>query len=203
VRQNADVRRAGFLDLGGTLVLPVKPERLDQLTLIPGVAGAIARGCADGFVCPVITVQSGIAKGRFTRQAFDAWFDRFGRDLGTLGASLVGPYVCPHRFAEPCPCKKPTGLLYRHAAGDHDIDLAQSFVVGDSADDMRGARAVGARGCLVRTGWGEDPAVADAAAGYADFIASSLGDAMEWIVSAPARARGRTHDAKHTALPSE
>jgi len=55
--------RGVFLDLAGTLVEPLKPERLDQITLISGVVEAIARLSSAGFVCPVVTVQSRIAKG--------------------------------------------------------------------------------------------------------------------------------------------
>jgi D-glycero-D-manno-heptose 1,7-bisphosphate phosphatase len=57
------VNRAVFLDLNGTLVSPLKPDALDDLLLLPGAAEAIARLTAAGYVCPVVTVQSRIAKG--------------------------------------------------------------------------------------------------------------------------------------------
>src|SRR5262245_6468933 len=126
--------RGVFLDLGGTLVEPLKPERLDDLTLIPGVIEAIARLTAAGLVCPVITVQSRISKGLFSLAEFEAWFARFARHLSVHGAIVAGPYVCPHRFAEPCECKKPNGLLYERAARQHGIDVSKSYVVGDSTD---------------------------------------------------------------------
>jgi histidinol phosphatase-like enzyme len=65
-------RRGVFLDLNGTLVEPLKQERLDELTLILGVAAAIARLSVAGFVCPVVTVQSRITKGLFTMRDFEA-----------------------------------------------------------------------------------------------------------------------------------
>jgi len=49
-------KRAVFLDLNGTLVEPLKPDRPAGLTLIPNVAQAVARLSAAGFLCPVITV---------------------------------------------------------------------------------------------------------------------------------------------------
>ena len=48
-------RRGVFLDLNGTLVVPLKQERLDELTLIPGVIQAIAKLTEAGFVCPVVS----------------------------------------------------------------------------------------------------------------------------------------------------
>lgn len=176
--------RAAFLDLTGTLVEPLKPERLEDLTLIPGAATAVARLSAAGFVCPVVTVQSRISKGLFSAAEFEAWFASFAADLRPAGAHLVGPYVCPHRFNEQCLCKKPNTLLYERAVQRHGIDVAKSFVIGDSPDDVRAAKRLGAKGCLVRTGWATDPHVVEAAALDATMIVESLNDAVDWILIA-------------------
>jgi D-glycero-D-manno-heptose 1,7-bisphosphate phosphatase len=176
------VRAGVFLDLGGTLVEPLKPERLEQLTLIPGVTEGVARLSAAGFVCPVVTVQSRIAKGIFSAADFERWFASFAATLRDRGALVVGPYVCPHRFAEPCACKKPNPLLYERAALEHGIDVTKSFVIGDSPDDVRAARRIGARGCLVRTGWAADPRVVQDAAPDATVIVASFEEAVDWIL---------------------
>ena len=108
-------RRAVFLDLNGTLVLPVKPERLDDLVAIPGASHAVARLVAAGFACPVVTAQSRIAKGHFSAADFHRWFEALARTWSACGALIDDPYLCPHRFAEPCSCKKPNTLLYEAA----------------------------------------------------------------------------------------
>ena len=100
--------RAVFLDLNGTLVLPLKQDSLDEMTLISGADVAITRLLAFGFVCPVVTVQARIEKGLFTEAEFRAWFADF---FGNLGLDVKGPYVCPHRYSHPCPCEKPKSLL--------------------------------------------------------------------------------------------
>jgi histidinol-phosphate phosphatase family protein len=176
-------KRAVFLDLGGTLVEPLKPERLDELTVIPGTIEAIARLTAAGFVCPVVTVQSRIAKGLFTAEQFAVWFATFAANLADRGASIVGPYVCPHRYNEACPCKKPNSLLYERAARQHGIDVTKSFVVGDSPDDVRAAKRLGAKGCLVRTGWSLDNRVVETAAPDATAVVESLTAAVDWILT--------------------
>lgn len=176
------MRRGVFLDLAGTLVEPLKPERLDQITLIPGVIEAIARLSSAGFVCPVVTIQSRIAKGLWSLSEFEMWFASFAAELRLQGAIVVGPYVCPHRFAEPCPCKKPNTLLYDRAAFEHQLNPADSFVIGDSPDDVRAATRLGARGCLVRTGWAADARVVEEAAPDASIIVTSLGEAADWIL---------------------
>jgi D-glycero-D-manno-heptose 1,7-bisphosphate phosphatase len=98
-------RRGVFLDLNSTLVEPLKQERLEELTLIPGVADAVAKLTTAGFVCPVVTVQSRIAKGLFTMAEFLAWFRTFAADLETRGALIVGPYVVPIAMPSRVPAR--------------------------------------------------------------------------------------------------
>lgn len=178
-------RRAAFLDLNGTLVMPVKAESLNGLTLIAGADEAIARLSRAGFVCPVVTIQSRIAKGIFSSENFREWFRVFTAQMNRKGAYIVGPYVCPHRFSEPCGCKKPSTFLYELAAREHEVDLDRSFVVGDSAGDVGAAYGFKGRGCLVRTGWGLDQREISRAQQYGPFIANSLSDAVNWVLSQP------------------
>jgi HAD superfamily hydrolase (TIGR01662 family) len=131
----------------------------------------------------VVTVQSRIAKGLFTADEFHAWFANFAAGAREQGAEVQGPYVCPHRYAEPCACKKPNTLLYERAAVELGIAVADSFVVGDSPDDVVAAARLGARGCLVRTGWAQEPGVAASVDGVASHIALSIIEAVDWILS--------------------
>ena len=151
-------RRGVFLDLAGTLVEPLKPDRLDQITLIPGVVEAVARLSSAGFVCPVVTIQSRIAKGLWSLSEFEM-VRVFRSRASTAGRHGGRPILPPHRLAEPCLCKKPNTLLYDRASAEHQLNPADCFVIGDSPVDVRAARRLGARGCLVRTGWAADPRV--------------------------------------------
>jgi D-glycero-D-manno-heptose 1,7-bisphosphate phosphatase len=178
-------RRAVFLDLNGTLVLPILFERLSDLRPIEDAAAAVGSLLAAGFVCPVVTVQSRIAKGFFSVEDFQLWFRRFSVEFSEHGADIVGPYVCPHRFGEICRCKKPNTFLYEQAATEHAIDLRRSFVIGDSAADVEAACRFGGRGCLVRTGWAADEREAKRAIPYASHVAQSLSDAAAWVVGQP------------------
>jgi D-glycero-D-manno-heptose 1,7-bisphosphate phosphatase len=177
------VIRGVFLDLNGTLILPIKPKGLAELHLIPGATEAIGRLTRAGFLCPVITVQSRIAKGVFTADEFLEWFRDLAATLRMAGAIVNGPYVCPHRFAEPCSCKKPNTLLYERAAADLAFSVADSFVIGDSPDDIRAASRLGAQSCLVRTGWAADPAVLATVESEVGFVAPSIVEAVDWILS--------------------
>lgn len=151
--------RAVFLDLNGTLVLPVTPNLLTDYSAISSAFEAVAVLTRAGFVSPVVTVQSRIEKGFFTEDEFRGWFRSFSEAAADAGGLLKGPYVCPHRYSTKCACKKPDGALYRLAASELDIDIGSSFVVGDSPEDMAAAKAIGCKGVMVRTGWPVDDAI--------------------------------------------
>ena len=174
--------RAVFLDLNGTLIEPVRPQRLAEHTVVPGVARAVRRLREHGFLCPVITVQSGITRGRFSLDEFMAWFAAFARAMRAEGAELLGPYVCPHISDAHCECHKPKTHLYRTAAVQWGIDVRRSVVVGDTASDLRAARSLGCQSILVRTGWGEGSVERAIAEELADYVAADITDAANWIV---------------------
>ncbi len=181
------LRPAVFLDLNGTLVMPVQAESPDEYQTIPGCAEAVALLNGAGFACPVVTVQSRIAKGLYSEQDFRSWFARFQAGLRAERAEVVGPYLCPHRTSAGCACAKPRPTLYLRAADEHGIGLSRSWVVGDTEGDVRAAAAIGALGgCYVRTGWGPQPG--DARETEAAFVGDDLLAVARWIVDEGARA---------------
>ena len=181
-------RRAIFLDLNGTLVLPIIVERLSELKPIDDASAAVANISKAGFVCPVVTIQSRIGKGLFSLEEFQEWFRNFAVEFRQHGAEVLGPYVCPHRFAEVCHCKKPNTFLYEQAATEHGIDLRRSFVIGDSAADVEAASRFGGCGILVRTGWAADEQKVKCGIPYASHVAQSLTDATSWVLRQPKEA---------------
>lgn len=176
--------RAVFLDLNGTLLLPLKPESLDEMTLIPRADLGIRRLLAAGFICPIVTVQARIEKGLFTESQFRAWFADF---FGKLRLDVKGPYICPHRYSHPCYCRKPNSFLYNRAAADLSLDLSRSYTIGDSPQDVEAARRFGGTGCLVRTGWAAEEEFVKEARPFAAFIGDSLSDVVEWVVASMAK----------------
>ena len=76
----------------------------------------------------------------------------------TVEAGLGGIYYCPHKPGKPnggCECRKPSAGMLRRASDELDIDLERSWIVGDTMTDLEAGWAVGTRGALVRTGFGE------------------------------------------------
>jgi D-glycero-D-manno-heptose 1,7-bisphosphate phosphatase len=150
-------RRAVFLDRDGTINVEVNYlHRVADLTLIPGAPEAIARLNAAGFFVAVITNQAGIARGFYTEVELRALHEHVSDLLGAHGARVDAWYFCPHHpdFTGSCECRKPAPGMLLAAAEEHDLDLAQSWLVGDSAGDIGASIAAGCRTILVRTGYG-------------------------------------------------
>ena len=158
-RNPQGLRRAVFVDRDGTLI--VEREYLadpDGVAFVPGAEAAIRRLKEAGLVVVVVTNQSGIARGLYTEEAYHAVARRLDELLTEASAPVDGTYYCPHHpdFTGPCDCRKPSGGMYRTAARDLGLALADSFYVGDRLKDVLPALELGGRGILVRTGYGRE-----------------------------------------------
>jgi D-glycero-D-manno-heptose 1,7-bisphosphate phosphatase len=145
-------RTAVFLDRDGTIIADVGYLREpDQVRLLPGAADAIQRLNDAGWLAVVVTNQSGIARGLLTQDDYRRTERRLDELLAEAGARLDGHYWCPHLpdVSGPCECRKPGTLLYRQAAERFDIDLSQSWWVGDRARDVLPAAAFGGHGVVL------------------------------------------------------
>lgn len=150
-----------FIDRDGTLI--EEKGNLgdpDGVELIPRAAEAVRRLNEAGLPVVLVTNQSGIARGLFSVEDFEAVQSRMVELLGERGARLDATYFCPHHpdVDGPCDCRKPEPGLYRRAARDLGIDLARSFYVGDRWRDVAVTSRVGGTAYLVRTGAGGEDA---------------------------------------------
>ena len=187
------MRPAVFLDRDGTLNEDVGYlDRLERLALFPWSLDAVRLLRRAGYAVVVVTNQGGVARG-FLAESFVEEVRRVidGR-LAVIGERLDGHYWCPHDPHAPvaayrveCECRKPRpGLLYR-AARDLDLDVGRSVVIGDKWSDVRLARAAGARGVLVRTGYGRGQEQAPPAGLRPDAVADTLMGAVSWVLQHP------------------
>jgi D-glycero-D-manno-heptose 1,7-bisphosphate phosphatase len=157
---------AVFLDRDGTLVEEVGYlDRLERLQLFPYTTEALRILARAGFRLVVITNQAGVARGYFDEGFVQRANQHLVDRLADAGVTVDGVYFCPHhpdgtveRYRVACECRKPNPGMLRAAERDLAIDLSRSWVVGDRWLDVALAAGVGARGILVRTGYGETEA---------------------------------------------
>lgn len=148
-----------FLDRDGTVV--VERGYLSDpagVTLLPGAAAALRAVAEAGYALVLVTNQSGIGRGLYGEAEYRAVQDRLEELLGRQGVRLEGTYHCPHspESGGPCACRKPAPGLFRRAARELGLDLSRSVLVGDRLRDVVPALELGARGLLVRTGYGRE-----------------------------------------------
>ena len=126
-------------------------SRWEDFRWIAGAKDAVAAFNRAGWLVIVVTNQSGIARGLFDEDAYEATRIRLDRLLADQGARLDAQYHCPHHpeLSGPCECRKPGLLLYRRAAEDLGIDLPASWWVGDRSRDVQPATALGGRGIVL------------------------------------------------------
>lgn len=132
-----------------------------RFRLFPYTAEAIKLLNDNDWLAIVVTNQAGVARGYFSEDIIVQIHARIESDLQNSSARLDAIYYCAHHpsVGEPpyrldCDCRKPrTGLIQR-AAGDFDIDLERSWMVGDRYGDIELARNAGLHSAFVLSGYG-------------------------------------------------
>lgn len=174
--------RAVFLDRDGVLMEDASyVGQIERVTLIPGAAEALRRLRAAGYRLLVVTNQSGVGRGYFTREAVDQIHAHLDEQFARVGVGIDRYYVCPHHPEDNCDCRKPRPKFLQAAAREYGLDLARSFMVGDRTSDLQAGHNAGTRTVLVLTGVGaETLARADA---RPDHVAADLPAAVDWILT--------------------
>ena len=186
------MRPAVFLDRDGTMVHDVGYlSRLEDLQWFPWTIEAVRLLHRAGLLVCVTTNQSGIALGFCTDAFVRRVHEEMSAAIEAAGARIDGWFYCPHHpqaaidaLRTDCECRKPRPGLVRQAQERFDIDLTRSFVIGDKSADVGLAEAVGARGILVRTGYGESELVRhNGDMPGSAHIATDLLEAVTWILA--------------------
>lgn len=185
-------RPAVFIDRDGTLNEQMGYiNHLSRFIVLPGVSEAISLLNRNGFLAIVISNQSGVAQGYCPIELVHEVHDFLKTFLTDRGASLDGIFFCPHHprgvvpeFTRDCDCRKPGTGLVDQAQRAFEIDIARSYFVGDRCLDMEVAHRSGAKGILVKTGYGrgEIEHLLPASAFKPVHIAEDLLDAVRWIL---------------------
>ena len=181
---------AVFLDRDGTLIEEVGYlDRVDRVALYPWSIDAVRALNRAGLRVVMVSNQSGVARGFFSEAVVEEVHRHIADLLEAGGARIDAYYYCPHhpdgkvtRYAQACDCRKPARGLVDRAVREFQIDPARSFVVGDRWLDIALARAVSAKGVLVRTGYGVTEESRPPENLTADAIADNLIEAVGWIL---------------------
>lgn len=164
------MRNAVFLDRDGVInaLAPLpgdprnSPRNAEEFELLSGAAEAIKLLKEAGWLVIVVSNQPNIAKGKSSFADLEAITSKMMGDLSVEGAHVDDVYYCIHHpdpkqvvlkdLLKECDCRKPKPGLLLQAAKDWDIDLSQSWMIGDSESDIQAGQAAGCRTLLVTGG---------------------------------------------------
>lgn len=159
----ANKQKAIFLDRDGTINKYVGFLRKEEeFELLSGVAEAIKKINKSGYLAVVVTNQPVIARGEVTFEGLETIHNKMETLLGKGGAYLDAIYFCPHHphsgyegevkeLKIDCDCRKPKPGMLLKAAEDLNIDLIQSYMVGDGENDIKAGKAAGCKTVLLNT----------------------------------------------------
>ena len=150
-------QKAIFLDRDGTINKYVGFLRdINEFELIDGASKAIKMINQSGYLAIVVTNQPVIARGEVSWEELHEINKKMETLLGKDGAYIDGVYICPHHpdkgfegerpeYKFDCDCRKPKPGLLLQAAADFNIDLSQSYMIGDSERDVEAGKAAGCK----------------------------------------------------------
>jgi D-glycero-D-manno-heptose 1,7-bisphosphate phosphatase len=180
--------RAAFLDRDGVINRKA-PEgeyvtRWEDFHFLPGVAEAIAQLNQAEFSVIVVTNQRCVAKGLITQADLEKMHKRMSDHLASAGAQIDAIYYCPHETEMLCNCRKPEPGMLLETARSRDLDLASSWMIGDSEIDIQAGKKAGCKTArLMEKNRPERAPVQSAAlTGGADVVATSLLEAIPEIL---------------------
>lgn len=188
-----------FLDRDGTLNPdPGYIRSPDQFELFPGVSEALARLKRAGARLIIVTNQSGVARGFLSREDLDAVHMKLKHLLGRAGVAIDAIYFCPHHPDDGCECRKPNRGMIDQAVRECGVNLDRSYLIGDHLRDIELAKRVGARSILVTTGIvsTEEAERLKVSGPAPDWIASSLAEAADWLLSDAGRSPVQLHEGR-------
>ena len=170
---------AVFIDRDGTLIEEVNYlSRVEDLRFFDYTDEAIRLLKDNGFLVIVVTNQSGIGRGFYTKAAMHEIHHQIQNNLTE---KLDAFYFCPHLPDAQCACRKPNLGMIEAARKNHAIDLENSWIIGDKAIDVETGFNAGIKTALVLTGYGRGDV--EKLLRKPDIVAANLLEAVEEILN--------------------
>lgn len=147
-------QRVLFIDRDGTIITEPADKQIDSLQkfrLVPDVIAGLQRLRDAGYTLVMVSNQDGLGTESFPEPTFREPHEFLRELLESQGITFAAEFICPHKPADNCQCRKPkTGLLDDYLRA-HPIDREHSYVIGDRETDLELARNLGIQGIRVRT----------------------------------------------------
>lgn len=153
----------------------------DEFFFIDGSIEALKRLRKAGYKICLISNQGGIGKGYFTQEDLEGLNKRMLREIEKGGGKIDELYYCTHHDKDNCECRKPKTGLIEQAIGRKDVDIKNTFIIGDSLRDIEAGKRMGMKTILVLSGK-TSPSETENWPIRPDSVKKHLLEAVEWIL---------------------
>jgi D-glycero-D-manno-heptose 1,7-bisphosphate phosphatase len=179
------MQRAVFLDRDGTIIAEKNYlHRPADVEIFPGAGAALKRLADAGFKLIIVTNQAGIGRGYFTLADAERVNEHLAREFARDGVRFEKIYLAPEAPDQPSRGRKPSPQFLFDARDEFNLNLAESFMVGDKLIDLEcGWNAGVKKSILVRTGYGAEAERAAANKFVSAVIVDDLNGVAEWILN--------------------
>lgn len=147
------MRKVIFFDRDGIVNVPPEPggyvQCPDDFHIMPEFFRALEIIRRGGYEAVIITNQQGVGKGLYSKQTLRRIHEKLLDEVHGNGMEILDIFFCPHLATENCNCRKPRPGMILEAARKWNIDLAESWMVGDSFRDVDAGSAAGCRTLLI------------------------------------------------------
>lgn len=180
------MNRAVFLDRDGVLIEERNYlHRPEEVAILPGVAAALRRLQKAGYRLFIVTNQSGVGRGYFTRAEVEQVHRHLESEFARVDVHFEKIYVAPEAPDQPSRGRKPSPQFLFDARDEFGLDLGESYMIGDKLIDLEcGWNAGVRRSLLVRTGYGAEQERTAAGELERAIVVDDLSAAADWILQA-------------------
>jgi len=152
-----------------------------EFRFLPCVKEAIRRLNKAGFLVIIITNQRGIAKGLMTEEDLKDIHIKMIGELKRVGARIDGIYYCPHDEKDNCNCRKPKIGMFLKAKEDFNIEMSESWLIGDSYSDIIAGKKAGCKTILINNEFCDNIILKNKAV-KPNLILDNIGEAVDRIL---------------------
>jgi len=139
--------KAVFLDRDGVINKKRNDyvKSVDEFVFLPNVFKVVKTLNEMDYLIIIVTNQSAVNRGIISEKELKTIHNFMLKKFKGANCTISGIYVCPHRPDENCECRKPKTALLQKAIKDFQIDVSNSWLIGDSNSDIEAAKKMGLR----------------------------------------------------------
>lgn len=145
--------KAIFLDRDGVINRRVDRyiKTPEEFELLPNVAKSLKLLSENNFKLIIITNQSMVGSGLSTKENLDSIHKKMQDDFKNYGFQIDKIYCCTHKPDDNCECRKPSPKLFHEAINEFNIDIKNSWLIGDEETDIVAGKQIGCKTIKIQT----------------------------------------------------